>query len=150
MEKLADVNPIIEWRKGSSHVVPDAMSHRPDPPSLPSAPSPSATSQPASVGCLLHCREFYCPKCQRAHADHGCFAMFNHLCHRCHYCGKEFQSPVPCVSVVADVPPAPTIPDVGNLATILVEPSFIGNVLRCSFDPWDPEMHRFVALAHSP
>ena len=150
MEKLADVNPIIEWRKGSSHVVPDALSRRPDPPSLPSEAPPSATSQPASVGCALHCRELYCPKCKRAHADHGRFATFNHSCHRCQHCGSEFQSPVPCVGVVAAVPLAPTSPDVGNLATILVEPSFLGNVSRCSFDPRDPEMRRFVALAQSP
>ena len=150
MEKLADMNPIIEWRKGSSHVVPDALSHHPDPPSLPSSTPPSATSQLASVGCALHCRELYCLKCKHTHADHGHFATFNHSCHRCQYYGKEFHSPVPCMGVVATMPPEPTIPNIGNLAMILVEPSFIGNVSCCTFDPWDPEMRWFVALAQSP
>ena len=150
MEKLADVNPIIEWCKGSSHVVPDALSCCLDPPSLPYVTPPSGTSLPASVGCALHCRELYFPKCKHAHADHGRFATFNHLCHRCHHCGTEFHSPVPCVGVIADVPPAPTIPDIGNLVPILVEPSFIGNLSHFSFDPQDPEMRWFVALAQSP
>ena len=127
-----------------------ALSHHPDLPSLPSATPPSGTSQPASVGSALHCRELYCPKCKRTHADHGRFATFNHSCHRYHHCGMEFQLPVPCVSVVADMPPEPTIPDFANLTTILVEPSFIGNVSHCSFDPRDPEMCRFVTLAQSP
>ena len=148
MEKLADMNLLIVWCKGSSHVMPNALSHRPDPPSVPSVTPSSTTAQPASVGCALLCRELYCPKYKRAHADHGRFTTFNHSYHRCNHCGTEFQSPVSCVGVVADVPPGTDLPCCRQANNNLG--GTLRNVSRCSFDPRDPEMRRFIALAQSP